>query len=109
VDAPPEVAARATAAFVEWSDYARRVVADRRARPREDLMSVLVRAEIEGERLGEEDLIQEGLLILVGGNETTRHVITGGCEALIRHPDQRRLLRDDPARIPRAVGRCCVG
>jgi cytochrome P450 family 142 subfamily A polypeptide 1 len=103
VDAPPEVAARATAAFVEWSDYARRVVADRRARPREDLMSVLVRAEIEGERLGEEDLIQEGLLILVGGNETTRHVITGGCEALIRHPDQRRLLRDDPARIPRAV------
>jgi cytochrome P450 family 142 subfamily A polypeptide 1 len=62
-----------------------------------------VRAEIDGERLSEEDLIQEGLLILVGGNETTRHVLTGGCEALLRHPDQRRWLAEDPARIPAAV------
>jgi cytochrome P450 family 142 subfamily A polypeptide 1 len=42
-------------------------------------------------------------LILVGGNETTRHVLTGGCEALLRHPDQRRWLAEDPARIPAAV------
>jgi cytochrome P450 family 142 subfamily A polypeptide 1 len=66
-------------------------------------MSVLVQAEIEGERLSDEDLLQESLLILVGGNETTRHVITGGCEALCRNPDERRKLSDDPRRIPVAV------
>jgi cytochrome P450 family 142 subfamily A polypeptide 1 len=110
--APPAALAAAIAAFGEWSEYARRVIDGRRrgvvpARSptgsSEDLMSVLVRAEIDGERLSEEDLIQEGLLILVGGNETTRHVLTGGCEALLRHPDQRRWLAEDPARIPAAV------
>lgn len=110
--APPAALAAAIAAFGEWSEYARRVIEDRRrGRPPgrgsgpqgEDLMSVLVHAEIDGGRLSDEDLIQEGLLILVGGNETTRHVITGGCEALLRHPDQRRWLAEDPARIPTAV------
>jgi cytochrome P450 family 142 subfamily A polypeptide 1 len=103
VTAGPEALAGAMTAFGEWSEYARRVIADRRARPSDDLISVLVHAEIEGARLSEEDLIQEGLLILVGGNETTRHVITGGTEALLRHPDQWRLLRAEPARIPTAV------
>jgi cholest-4-en-3-one 26-monooxygenase len=101
--ATPEVAAAAGKAFVEYAEYNRKVVADRRARPRDDLMSVLVQAEIDGERMSDEDLLQEGLLILVGGNETTRHVLTGGCEVLCRHPDQRRLLLDDPRRIPTAV------
>lgn len=110
--APPAALAAAIAAFGEWSEYARRVIEERR-RGRtpgrgpgpqgEDLMSVLVHAEIDGRRLSEDDLIQEGLLILVGGNETTRHVITGGCEALLRHPDQRRWLAEDPGRIPTAV------
>jgi cytochrome P450 family 142 subfamily A polypeptide 1 len=103
ISAPPEALARATAAFAEWSEYARRVIADRRARPHDDLMGVLVAAEVEGERLSEEDLIQEGLLILVGGNETTRHVLTGGCEALIRHPEQRRRLVAEPSGIATAV------
>jgi cytochrome P450 family 142 subfamily A polypeptide 1 len=103
ISASPEVAARAGQAFAEYAAYNRAVVADRRARPRDDLMSALVRAEIEGERLSDEDLLQEGLLILVGGNETTRHVLSGGCEALIRHPDQRRKLLADRSRIPAAV------
>lgn len=101
--ATPEAMAAAGKAFAEYAEYNRRVVADRRARPRDDLMSVLVQAEIEGERMSDEDLLQEGLLILVGGNETTRHVLTGGCEALCRHPDQRRKLLEDPRRIPTAV------
>jgi cytochrome P450 family 142 subfamily A polypeptide 1 len=103
ISAPAEALARATAAFAEWSEYARRVIAERRARPRDDLMGVLVAAEVEGEHLSEEDLIQEGLLILVGGNETTRHVLTGGCEALIRHPEQRRRLVAEPSGIATAV------
>ena len=89
--------------FAEYAEYNRRVVADRRAHPRDDLMSILVHAEIDGERLGDEDLLQESLLILVGGDETTRHVITGGMEQLIRHPDQRRKLLDEPRRIPVGV------
>jgi cholest-4-en-3-one 26-monooxygenase len=101
--AEPEVVAAAGKAFGEYAEYNRKVVADRRARPRDDLMSVLVQAEIDGERMSDEDLLQEGLLILVGGNETTRHVLTGGCEALCRNPDQRQLLLEDPARIPGAV------
>lgn len=101
--APPEVQVRAMHAFGEYADYSRRVVADRRARPRDDMMSVLVHAEIEGQRLDDENIMQEGLLILVGGDETTRHVITGGMEALVRNPDERRKLAANPALVPNAV------
>src|SRR5262249_41636832 len=79
------------------------VVADRRVQPRDDLMSILVHAEIDGERLDEEALLHEALLILVGGDETTRHVVSGGMEQLIRHPGQRRTLLDEPGRRPTAV------
>jgi cytochrome P450 family 142 subfamily A polypeptide 1 len=103
VSAPPEVMDRATKAFLQYADYNRRVVADRRAHPRDDMMSTLVHAEIEGQRLGDEDLLQEGLLILVGGDETTRHVITGGMEALIQNPDERRKLAANPTLLPLAV------
>jgi cytochrome P450 family 142 subfamily A polypeptide 1 len=101
--ATPEAMAAATRAFIEYAEYNRRVVADRRAKPSEDLMSVLVEAVIDGEKLSDDDLLQEGLLILVGGNETTRHVLTGGCEALCRNPEQLRRLAADPSLIPTAV------
>ncbi len=102
--APPEAAAAAAHAFAEYAAYNRRVVADRRSKPPgEDLMSVLVHAELEGERLDDELLLQESLLLLIGGIETTRNVISGGMEMLIRHPEQHRLLRESPAKIPNAV------
>ncbi len=102
--APIEALVRAQSAFVEYAEYHRHVVADRRAKPRQDdLMSLLVHAEIDGERLDDEALLQESLLILVGGDETTRHVITGGMHALLRHPDQRALLAREPRRVPVAV------
>ena len=101
--APPEVQQAAGRAFGEYAEYNRRVVAQRRERPAEDLISALVHAEIEGERLSDDELLQESLLILVGGDETTRHVISGGMAALIRHPEQRALLAREPARIPAAV------
>ena len=102
--APPEALDAALHAFEEYSLYHRRVVADRRAKPpQDDLMSALVYAEIDGERLDDEALLQESLLILIGGDETTRHVISGGMHALLQHPGQRRQLADAPARIPAAV------
>ena len=102
--ATPEAAAAAMNAFAEYSEYNREVVADRRRRgPADDLMSILVHAEIDGEKLDDEALLQESLLILIGGDETTRHVITGGMNQLLHHPDQYRGLIDHPGAIPTAV------
>jgi len=100
---PAKIAAQAQAA-IEYRDYCLRVVKDRRSRPpTDDLMSVLVHAEIDGERLDDESLFMESLLILIGGDETTRHVISGGLHALLRHPEQLRTLRADPTALPRAI------
>jgi len=102
-DEPEKLSAQARAA-IEYRAYCLRVVADRRARPpADDLMSILVHAEIDGERLDDESIFMESLLILIGGDETTRHVISGGMYALLQHPDQLRALRKDPPGIPRAV------
>ncbi len=102
--ATPEVMMRAAHAAGEYVKYALRVIADRRAKPpQDDLMSVLVHAEIDGEKLSDEELVQESLLILVGGDETTRHVITGGMAALIESPAERAKLVADPSAIPTAV------
>ena len=90
-------------AFDEYVAYQRRVIADRRANPRDDLVSILVHAEIDGERLSDDELVMEALLILIGGDETTRHVLSGGMYQLLLHPDQRDALARDPSRIPVAV------
>jgi cytochrome P450 family 142 subfamily A polypeptide 1 len=90
--------ARQAGVALEYWSFARSVIADRRRHPREDLMSILVNAELDGDRLSEEEILQESLLILIGGDETTRHVMTGGLLALIQHPDQKRRLAADPKR-----------
>ena len=103
VSASPEVMQRALQAFEEYAEYHRHVAADRRVAPRDDMMSALVHAEIDGQRLDDDAILQESLLILVGGDETTRHVITGGMEALLCHPAEQAKLAADPALVPTAV------
>jgi cytochrome P450 family 142 subfamily A polypeptide 1 len=94
---------RAEKAFIEYLDYQRAVIEDRRAKPpQEDLVSILVHAEIDGQKLTDDELLMETLLILIGGDETTRHVITGGMYQLLRHPDQLARLQREPAAIPMA-------
>ena len=66
-------------------------------------MSVLVHAEVDGDRLSDDEIVQESLLILIGGDETTRHVISGGIHQLLLHPDQWERLADDPGARPAAV------
>jgi cytochrome P450 family 142 subfamily A polypeptide 1 len=66
-------------------------------------MSILVHAEVDGERLAPDDVLQESLLILIGGDETTRHVISGGVHQLLLHPEQWKLLSEDPSVRPSAV------
>jgi cytochrome P450 family 142 subfamily A polypeptide 1 len=90
-------------AFVAYNDYTRNKIAERRANPTDDLISVLVHSEVDGEKLSDDDILQETLLILVGGDETTRHTISGGIEQLIRHRDQWDQLRSDPSLLPGAI------
>jgi cytochrome P450 family 142 subfamily A polypeptide 1 len=90
-------------AFVAYNDYTRNKIEERRAEPTDDLISVLVHAEVDGQRLSDDDILQETLLILVGGDETTRHTISGGIEQLIRHRDQWDALQRDPGLLPGAV------
>jgi cytochrome P450 family 142 subfamily A polypeptide 1 len=90
-------------AFMAYNDYTRSKMEQRRAEPTDDLISVLVHSEVDGERLSDDDILQETLLILVGGDETTRHTISGGIEQLIRNRDQWDLLQNDPGLLPGAV------
>jgi cytochrome P450 family 142 subfamily A polypeptide 1 len=90
-------------AFVEYTLYATEVIADRRETPRDDLMSILVAAEVDGDRLSDEEIIQESLLILIGGDETTRHVISGGVHQLLVHRDQWDRLAAEPDLRPTAI------
>ncbi|HMK63536.1 MAG TPA: cytochrome P450 [Acidimicrobiales bacterium] len=95
---------RATEAFVEWDEFVRRHIEDRRRRgTSDDLLGALVNGAVEGESLDIDSLVHEALLILIGGDETTRHVISGGMEALLRHPDQLQALRADPSLVGSAV------
>ncbi len=87
----------------EYFAYQAAVIADRRQNPRDDLVSLLVTGAVDGDSLSDEEVLQESLLILIGGDETTRHVMTGGLEQLILHPDQKQKLIDDPSKIEVAV------
>lgn len=92
-------------AGIEFRAFQLEVIKDRRSRPpADDLVSILCHAEVDGERLDDESVVQESLLILIGGDETTRHVITGGMLALLAHPEeQAKLAADVPGRIEAAV------
>ncbi|ORW85201.1 cytochrome [Mycobacterium sp. IEC1808] len=90
-------------AFAAYTSFARDAIVERRSRPTDDLFSVLANAEIDGRRLSDDELIYESLLILIGGDETTRHTLSGGIEQLLRHRDQWEGLRNDPSLLPWAV------
>src|SRR4051794_16365260 len=101
----PEVASEVEQAVRDWVDYIMQIINGRRAAgPAEDLVSLVVHASDEdGRSLTNADLIFETMLVLVGGDETTRHVVSGGLEALLRHPDQLALVRDDRSLLPSAI------
>lgn len=90
-------------AFAAYSEYMMGMITARKAQPTDDLVSVLVHAEVEGEKLADHEIVTEVLLLLIGGDETTRHTLSGGTAQLLRHPDQHRRLVDDVALLPNAI------
>ncbi|KMO81651.1 putative cytochrome P450 142 [Mycolicibacterium obuense] len=89
--------------FAAYTAFTMETIADRRANPTDDLFSVLVNAEVEGQKMSDDEIVFETLLILIGGDETTRHTLSGGTEQLLRHQDQWQRLTSDLELLPGAI------
>jgi cytochrome P450 len=90
-------------AAADMMNYGHEMAEIRRADPQNDLVTKLVHAEVDGDRLSTRDFDNFFVLLVVAGNETTRNGISHGMQALMDNPDQLRLLQDDPSLIPSAV------
>jgi len=90
------------AAMEMWM-YANQLAEQRKSAPRDDLVSMLMTGEVDGEKLTEMEFDSFFLLLAVAGNETTRNLISGGMLALIEHPSEWRKLLADPSLVPSAV------
>ena len=98
-----ETIMKSTAALLETKAWLLRLIEARRKQPEDDLISALVAAEERGEMLSETELVATCITLLTAGHETTTGLIGNGLLALLRHPDQLRKLRENPALIGTAV------
>jgi cytochrome P450 len=87
----------------EIFERCRKLIAERRETPTDDLTSVLVHAEIDGEKLEEHEIVMGFFLLVAAGNDSTKATYCNGMRALMEHPDQRQILLDDPSLISSAV------
>jgi len=101
--AHPHLAKELDVALAEFRAYLRALVAERRRRPRDDLLSDLVDAVDEGDRLNEDELVATSINLLFAGHETTTNLIGNGMLSLLRHPDQLATLRRQPELLPGAL------
>ena len=97
--ANPEI----TAQLIEFIEYLRRLAVEKRADPGDDLLSGLVLAEAEGDKLSENELLSMMFLLIVAGHETTVNLIGNGTLALFDHPEQRARLDEHPALLKSAI------
>ncbi len=79
------------------------MIAERRENPTDDLTSVLVHAEVEGQKLEEHEIVMGFFLLVAAGNDSTKATYCSGMRALLEGPEQRRLVLDDPTLIPGVV------
>lgn len=89
--------------FAAYTAFTKDVITKRRAEPTEDLFSVLVNAEVDGQQLSDDEIVFETLLILIGGDETTRHTLSGGTAELLRHREQWEQMVANPELLPNAI------
>jgi len=87
----------------EIFERCRALIAERRERPTDDLTSVLVHAEVDGERLEEHEIVMGFFLLMAAGNDSTRSTYASGMRALLEAPAQMRLVLEDPSLIPSTV------
>ncbi len=99
----PEALAEASVADAKLQEYFAGLVAERRAHPRDDLLTKLIDAEDKGDQLSEHELISTAILLFAAGFETTTHLIGNGMLALLRHPDELARVRADRSLVRPAV------
>ncbi|HLO03356.1 MAG TPA: cytochrome P450 [Symbiobacteriaceae bacterium] len=99
----PGIYVRGAQVAQELSAYLQQIIAERRRQPQQDLISELIAAEEQGQKLTEDEMIATSVLLLVAGHETTVHTIGNSVLTLCKHPDQLELLRARPDLIPSAV------
>src|SRR5438270_631644 len=87
----------------EMFDYFSKLLEERRRKPREDLLSELSMAEVDGERLSETELVSFCMLLLAAGQETTKNLIANAIVCLTQHPDMLARVRHEPALVPTAI------
>lgn len=92
-----------TTAQIEMFMYAQQLADNRRAEPRDDIVTNLLEADVDGDKLSEMDFNLFFLLLAVAGNETTRNAISHGLDAFLQHPDQYELLVENPGRVAQAT------
>jgi cytochrome P450 len=94
---------RSPAMLADMFGYAEELAERKRAEPADDLMTALVQAEVDGQRLTDAELKMFFFLLVIAGNDTVRSALPGGVLALARHPDEYRRLRAEPALLPSAI------
>src|SRR5438477_4986317 len=99
----PDRASRTLKCVEEMTAYFRAAIRRMKTEPREGLINALMTAELDGDRLTEEEIIANCIVTMVGGQETTTNLIGNGVLSLIRNPDELQKLRDDLSLIPSAV------
>ena len=87
----------------ELFERCKSLIADRKANPTDDLTSVLVHAEVDGQTLQEHEIVMGFFLLVAAGNDSTRATYASGMRALMENPDQRKLVLDDPSLVPGVV------
>src|SRR4051812_724180 len=87
----------------EMFERCAQLIAERRERPTDDLTSVLVHAEVDGERLTDQEIVMGFFLLMAAGNDSTKATYCSGMRALLENPDERQKLLDDPSLVPSAV------
>lgn len=99
----PDRASRTLKCVEEMTSYFRDAISNMRTNPREGLINALLTAEVDGDRLTEEEIIANCIVTMVGGQETTTNLIGNGVLTLLRHPDEMQRLRNDLSLVPSAV------
>jgi cytochrome P450 len=99
----PERASGVIKSLEEMTAYFRSAIAELKVHPREGVVHSLMTAEVDGDRLTEDEVIANTIIVMAGGQETTTNLIATGLLTLLRHPDQMQRLKSDSSLLPSAV------